>query len=42
MYSSMAKGSSQTEVMSNSKKFKHVALAIVKLHKSEGIMQAGS
>jgi len=37
MYSGIAKGTSQAEVTLNSKKIKPVALAIVKLHKSEGI-----
>jgi len=37
MYSGMAKGTSWTEAMSNSKKIKPVALAIVE---SEGIRQA--
>jgi len=39
MYSSMAKGTSQAEAMLNSKP---VALAIVELHKSEGISQVVS
>jgi len=38
MYSGMAKGTSQVEVTSNRKKI----LAIVELHESEGIRQAGS
>jgi len=38
----MAKGTSQAEVMLNSKKIKPVALAIVKLDESEGIRQVGS
>jgi len=42
MYSSMPKGTSQAEATSNSEKIKPVALAIVELHKSEGIRQAGS
>jgi len=42
MYSGMAKGTSQAEAMSNSKKIKSVALAIVKLRESEGISQSGS
>jgi len=42
MYSSMAKGTSWAEVMSNSKKIKSVALAIVDLNESEGISQSGS
>jgi len=41
MYSGMAKGTSRAEAMSNSKKIKPVALAIVELHESEGIRQAG-
>jgi len=41
MYSGMAKGTSQAEVMSDSKKIKPVSLAIVKLYESEG-RQAGS
>jgi len=40
MYSSMAKGISWTEATLNSKKIKPVTLAIVELHKSEGIRQA--
>jgi len=36
------KGTSQAEVTSNSEKIKPVALAIIELHKSEGIRQAGS
>jgi len=40
MYSGMAKNISQAEVMLNSKKIKPVALAIVKLCKSEGSRQA--
>jgi len=36
MYSGMAKGTSQAEVMLKSEKIKPVALAIVKLGKSEG------
>jgi len=39
MYSSMAKGTSRAEATSNSEKIKSVALAIVKLHESEGIRQ---
>jgi len=42
MYSGMAKGTSQAEATSNSAKIKSVALAIVELHKSEGISQSGS
>jgi len=38
MYSGMAKC---TEVMLNNEKIKPVALAIVELHESEGIRQAG-
>jgi len=37
MYSSMVKGTSWAEATLNSEKFKPVALAIVKLHWSEGI-----
>jgi len=37
----MEKGSSWAEVMSNSEKIKPVALAMVELHESEGIRQAG-
>jgi len=37
MYSGMAKGTSWAEVTSNSKEIKPIALAIVKLCKSEGI-----
>jgi len=36
MYSSMAKGTSRAEVMSNSKKIKLVALTIVEVRESEG------
>jgi len=39
MYSGMAKGTSQAEATSNSKKMKPIALAIVKLCESEGIRQ---
>jgi len=39
MYSGMAKGTSWAEA---SEKIKPVALAIVELHESEGIGQAGS
>jgi len=39
MYSSMVKGTSQAEAMSNSDKIKHVALAIVELHEFEGSRQ---
>jgi len=42
MYSSMAKDTSRVEATSNSKKIKPVALAIVELHKSEGIKLAVS
>jgi len=42
MYISIAKGTSRAEVMSNSKKIKLVALAIVELHESEGISQSVS
>jgi len=42
MYSDMAKSTSWAEVTLNSEKIKPVALAIVELHKSEGIRQAGS
>jgi len=38
----MAKGTSRAEVMSNSKKIKPVAVAIVELRESEGISQSGS
>jgi len=38
MYSSMAKGTSQAKVTSNSEKIKPVALAIAELRKSEGIV----
>jgi len=41
MHSGMAKGTSWAEAMSNSEKIKPVALAIVELHESEGIRQAG-
>jgi len=41
MYSGMAKGTSQAEATSNNEKIKPVALAIVELHESEGIRQAG-
>ena len=37
-----AKGTSWAEVTSNSEKIKPVALAIIKLHLSEGINQSGS
>jgi len=39
MYSGMAKGTSWAEATSNNEKIKPVALAIVKLRKSEGIRQ---
>jgi len=44
MDSGMAKGTSQAEATLNSKKIKPacIALAIVELHESEGIRQAGS
>jgi len=42
MHSGMAKGTSQAEAMSNSENIKSVALAVVELHKSEGISQVGS
>jgi len=38
----MTKGTSWAEATSNSEKIKPIALAIVKLHESEGIRQAGS
>jgi len=38
----MAKGTSQAKAVLNSEKIKPVALAIVELHESEGIRQAGS
>jgi len=41
MYSGMAKGTSQGEATLNSEIIKPVALAIVELHKSEGIRQTG-
>jgi len=41
MYSSMAKGTSQAEVTSNSEKIRPVALAIAELRESEGTRQAG-
>jgi len=41
MYSGMAKGTSRTKVMLNSEKINPIALAIVELHESEGIRQAG-
>jgi len=41
MYSSMGKVTSQAEATSNSEKIKPKALAIVELHESEGIGQAG-
>jgi len=40
MYSGMAKGTAWAEAMLNSKKIKHVVLAIVELRESEGIRQA--
>jgi len=42
MYSGMAKGTYQAEATLKHEKIKHVALAIVELHESEGIRQAGS
>jgi len=42
MYSGMAKGTSRAEATLNSTKIKPIALAIVELHESEGIRQAGS
>jgi len=42
IYSGMANGTSQAEATSNSKKIKLVPLAIVELHESEGIRQAGN
>jgi len=42
LYGGMAKGTSQAEATSNSEKIKPIAFVIVKLHKSEGITQAGS
>jgi len=42
MYSGMVKGTSRAKVMSNSKKIRPVALAIVELPESEGIRQAGT
>jgi len=42
MYSGMAKGTYRAEATLNSKKIKPVALAIVELHKPEGIRQAVS
>jgi len=41
-YVHMAKGNFWAEVMSKSKNIKPIAIAIVELHKSEGIKQAGS
>jgi len=40
IHSSMAKGTSWAEATSNSKKIKLVALAIVELRESEGIIQS--
>jgi len=40
VYSGMAKGTSWAEAMSNSKKIKPVALAIVELRRSEDIRQS--
>jgi len=42
MYSSMAKGTSWAEAISNSEKIKPITLATVELRKSEGIRQAVS
>jgi len=42
MHRIIAKGTTCAEATSNSKKIKLVALAIVELHESEGIRQAGS
>jgi len=42
MYSGMAKGTSRAEAALNSEKIEPVTLAIVELHKSKGIRQAGS
>jgi len=42
MYNGMAKGASWAEATSNSKKIRLIALAVVELHESEGIRQAGS
>jgi len=41
MHSGMEKGTSRAKAMSNSKKIKPVALAIVELYESESIRQAG-
>jgi len=41
MYSGMAKGTSQAKATLNSEKIRPVALAIVELHESSGIRQAG-
>ena len=41
-YCGMPKGTSRAEVTSNSEKIKSVALAVVKLHLTEGISQAVS
>ena len=38
-YCSMPKGTSRLEAMSNSEKIKLIALAVIKLHLSEGISQ---
>jgi len=40
-YCGVPKGTSQDEATSNSEKIKPVALAVIKLRLSEGIMQAG-
>jgi len=42
MYSGMAKGTFQAKAMLNSESIKPVTLAIVELHKSEGIRQGSS
>jgi len=39
-YSGMEKGTSLAEAMSNSKKIKPIALAIIELRESEGISQS--
>jgi len=38
-YCGMPKGTSQAKATLNNKKIKHIALAIVELHRSEGISQ---
>jgi len=40
MYNNMSKGTSRAEATLNSEKIKPVALAIVELHKSDGIRQS--